>query len=414
MPDEHIDKDLQKSLQQARKKPRNFAIIAKGPSCLQLLVGKKPLTAGELQEAKKACKGTEIIKGVCVGGDGPELVFRVAEKPSVTEVKLKVWIREQTGLNLKARFEVVAEVAEVNDDEPDEGTPTAPPQARTAPSEPTADITARLKILKPNLERVLAAKTSVTAEVKQHATAFATAVQQRDYETAGRLLTELESLVPRGLSELGTPPTTGGDALTAFTARLKALKPDLDKALAAHHLLSDDVKLQASAAGAAARQGNFALANQLLDELAALLPQILAGATPQEDDFPKRWAAASRAWRDASDTIDGQLNQLAAALKDSGDTELKDIAEFGLNAVTGNFKVPLMAVMRDLDGATGEARGKAITQARTIVAGFADHLSDEERVLACDENPFGVPVTIRKTLGGALADMLSVLQTAEV
>lgn len=413
MPDEHIDKDLQKSLQQARKKARNFAIVAKGTSCLQLLVSKKPLKAGELQEAKKACKGTEIIKGVCAG-DGADLVFRVAEKPSVTEVKLKVWIREQTGLNLKARFEVVSEVAEINDEEPDEGTPTAPPIPTTAPSESMTDITARLKTLKPDLDRVLAGKTSVTAEVKQHATALANAVHQHDYETAGRLLKELESLVPRGLSELATQPTTGGDAMTAFTTRLKALKPDLDKALAAQHLLSDDVKLQASAAGAAARQGNFALANQTLDEMEALLPQILAGSTPQEDDFPKRWAAATRTWRDASDTIDGQLNQLASALKASNDTELKDIAEFGLNAVTGNFKVPLMAVMRDLDGATGEARGKAITKARTIVEGFADHISDEERVLACDENPFGVPVTIRKTLGGALAQMLTVLQTAEV
>jgi hypothetical protein len=88
---------------------------------------------------------------------------------------------------------------------------------------------------------------------------------------------------------------------------------------------------------------------------------------------------------------------------------LEEIAEFGLPAVTGNLKVPLMAAMRDLSGGQAAARQKSIEKLRGLTEQFNKHLNSDARVAAVDENDFGVRVTLRETLGGALEKMHAVL-----
>lgn len=127
-------------------------------------------------------------------------------------------------------------------------------------------------------------------------------------------------------------------------------------------------------------------------------------------DFPQAWRAAVAEWRDASDAVDSQITALQRALKASGDGELEDIAEYGLNGVTGGFKVPLMAVLQELDPASPDPR--LLKRARTIVSGFRSHLGSDQRVLACDENPFGVRVALRATLDPALGRLNAAIQLA--
>jgi hypothetical protein len=69
---EELDEELAKELHVAKKKPRNFAIIAKGTNVLKLLVDKKPIKEGASVKAKKACQGNAVVTG-----DGPDLVFQV-------------------------------------------------------------------------------------------------------------------------------------------------------------------------------------------------------------------------------------------------------------------------------------------------------------------------------------------------
>src|SRR5262249_35996319 len=112
--------------------------------------------------------------------------------------------------------------------------------------------------------------------------------------------------------------------------------------------------------------------------------------------FAQRWPAAREAWQNASDTVDAQIGQLQQALRASEDEDLQEIAEFGLNGVTGNFKVPLQVAIREIDSAQGDALQASITKARTIVANFQTHIQGSEQILVCDENSFGVKVTIRE------------------
>jgi hypothetical protein len=106
------------------------------------------------------------------------------------------------------------------------------------------------------------------------------------------------------------------------------------------------------------------------------------------------WERVRAEWRAASDAVDGQIAALQAALRADGDETLQRIAEFGLNGVTGNHRVTLMAALA--------APGPDTT---TVIRRFRDFLDTDEKIAVCDDNPFRVPVSIRATLGAALGRM---------
>jgi hypothetical protein len=130
-------------------------------------------------------------------------------------------------------------------------------------------------------------------------------------------------------------------------------------------------------------------------------------------DFTKLWSAAKQAWIDATDTVDAQISKLQSRLLAEDDKTLKGIAEFGLNAVTKNLKVPLIAAIRNVDGATNpEGRAKEVVAAKKTVVEFQKHIETDEAVLVIDQNPFEVPVTIRQSMGGALTQLAQALSAA--
>ena len=98
--------DLKSALVQAKKKPRHFAIIAKGAEVLALFAQKRPLRPGDLRQSRRDAGGKQIIEGICQGDGGTKLVFMVeGEKPKVKKSKLREFISKETGLMLKPRFE---------------------------------------------------------------------------------------------------------------------------------------------------------------------------------------------------------------------------------------------------------------------------------------------------------------------
>ncbi len=130
--------------------------------------------------------------------------------------------------------------------------------------------------------------------------------------------------------------------------------------------------------------------------------------------FQQNWDQAKAVWLDAMDKVNDQLNSLRIELLNQEDSELNQIAEFGLNAVTDNHRVPLQASIINVDKAAGQAKAKFIVQTREFVEEFRDHIDTDEQVEACDDNPFGVAITIRDALGGALTALDAALEQAFV
>ncbi|MCB9664737.1 MAG: hypothetical protein H6732_11535 [Alphaproteobacteria bacterium] len=114
-------------------------------------------------------------------------------------------------------------------------------------------------------------------------------------------------------------------------------------------------------------------------------------------------AAAHQAWLDAMDTVDGQLNALASALRKEGTDEAMEVADTGLNALTGNYKVKIQGALLEAKLAkAGEAQTAALRKAADLAEDLLELVRTDERYEAVDENPWGVKCTLRKTLGTVL------------
>ena len=195
-----------------------------------------------------------------------------------------------------------------------------------------------------------------------------------------------EATLRRALGELiARIPAAAGDDATRKATLLKVAGMANDQ-LKAHN-----------AEGAAAT----------MDKLCQVLGAAAPTAAPPVD--LARWTAARSAWQDASDTVDGQISALQKMLRESGDEELEEIAEYGLNGITGNHKVPLMAALMEIGAGSAESIAKGRPKAIPLIQAFRTHIESDERVAACDDNPGGVAVSIRATLVPALAGLEAAL-----
>lgn len=436
-----LDDDSVSELEQAKKgKPRMFVMLCKGVKILKMFVFRKGQPSTYVQQAKKEGFKGAVYSGV-VKGQGQDLTFELAkaegyDSPPGKELVLKDFLKAH-GVKCDPTYAIVDALTVVREEDaaqpesetpkpvqptnsqaptsPPPSTPTTPPPASTAPPPPSplaAEFANRLKALKPNLDRALASQVPLAAQVAQLAATAGAQARKGDFTTALQSLGQLETLVAEALKQLAATPSE--DPAAEFNERLKKLLPSIKEA--ANTAIADSVKLLSSEAGALARGKKFAEAHQKLDELEKLLQRSGdgdAGKTGKpSNEFPKLWAEAKSTWQNAIDTVNGQLEKLAAALREANDEELKDIAEFGLNAVTNNHRVRLQAAMMDVDDAKAEALASKAARASNLVLDFRDHLEVDERVQACDENPFDVTVTIRAELVPALTMLEEALSQA--
>jgi hypothetical protein len=112
------DADLDDGLDEAKKKPRYFAIITKGAQkIVKIIVQKKRVLEGDILSARSEFDGNASITGVCTR-NGQQLILQVTDKePALQPVKIKQFITEQTGATVKPEWRVVAALTAVPDDD---------------------------------------------------------------------------------------------------------------------------------------------------------------------------------------------------------------------------------------------------------------------------------------------------------
>lgn len=464
-----ISSDSVSLLEDVKKgKPRKFAMICKGPAVISLVVYKKGSIENRKKEAKESGKG-QFYFGVVDGQgmDIRFLLARADgfEKEPVKSTSLKTFLAESGGFKCKPYFEIVDTIPLVLDEDdplvarflklrqaavsvceahPDRAaeinaacqqigahleqeqsepatvlleatekllaglTTDAPkPVAQPNVSQPSVDpglaskFSERLKSLLPGIKA--AAGTAAGDRAKQLAGEAGVFAKKQDFNQANLLLDQVEEALKKSDASV--------DAAAAFSERLRTLMPVIKDALANGNSQSDAIKQQVGQAGALAKEKNFVQAHQLLDAVESLLKTGAPNTAPTTGNqspspqFSQLWEQAKLAWQDALEVLDGQLEKLRQVLIGENDSELKDIAEFGLNAMTAGYRVPLQAAILDLDRATGDAKAKCASALQEHVREFRDHIDTDERVEACDNNPFNVPVTIRATLDPALEQM---------
>ncbi len=107
-------------------------------------------------------------------------------------------------------------------------------------------------------------------------------------------------------------------------------------------------------------------------------------------------------WRDAKEEVDGVIGKLQDALRAEDDEDLDVIVNFGLFGIGKRQTVLLMAALTDADK---DASPAALAKVSSVVGDYEAFLAASPAVDLLEDNPFGISVPMRKTLGGALSEI---------
>jgi len=431
-------------LDQVKKgKTRKFVMLTKGTSIVSLVLYKKGAPTKYIKEAKESGKGTPCF-GVLEGG-GLELVVKLAatdgfKDAPVKDLVLKKYLEDEAGFKCKPRFEIVEALPIVLDE-----------------ADP---LHARFLALQ---ERAVETCDTYPDRAEEIGTLCRQTGGYLDAEQRDKATDKLEALEDL-LDSLGKKTVDKHEE--SYRALKAKLEPLLQKAVSKAPDKASSFSKIWDYALAQADEGKFTSANKALAGLADAITKLLAsgssssssssssstttsdsgtiptappmppssttGTTDDEDEgeeddeeeaegevdlkadaeFLARWQGARVRWLDAVEEVDGQLVKLAAALRNSDDGDLWEIAEFGMNAVTDNHKVPLQTALLDVERVAPAKRRAAVSRALKRIDAFVAHLKTDDRVAVCDDNPFDVKVSLRGTLGTALQFVASVLKTA--
>jgi hypothetical protein len=207
------DTELESALDEARKKPRYFAIVVKGQNIVKMIVQKKRIKDGDIAYAKREFSGNGSITGVC-SRKGAEFVLQVLDQePPLKALKVKEFIALETGIPIKPRWEVVTQFGPVDDEEGQPGPPPPAPTAAPTPTptasgrnDPTGDspaadpkaerqktdkIKKALKKAAPNIQRALLASPQAKAEILERVATVKKEIQRDQADAAMASLREL-------------------------------------------------------------------------------------------------------------------------------------------------------------------------------------------------------------------------------
>lgn len=404
-----------------------IATAGKDTAVLLARRGIAPARRKLLAEYLGVSGGVKYIAGECLFEDNT-LVFAVQSQAAGLAKKLKAALYAQCDMRLRVSVrgaepgDVDEELEEESGEQGEQGE-TEIEQQGTATDPLQRAFETRLAELEPLLLAALKAQSGDASKLRAVADFAREKGRGGAFKPALQALEQLAKLLAAppsttapptssttGESEGRESETEGDDAGPAFNARLARLMPQIKAALAAGG--PAELKTLVAEAGELARKKDFDAANETLDRAERLIGESggSGGGRFDEAAFRKQWAEAKAGWRDALDTVNGQIAALQSALKKIDDVELHEIAEFGLAGVTGNYKVPMMAAIIEIDQARGGASlRKGAAKAGDIAKAFNAYLASEETVAVCDANEFGVPVTLRASLGKALSGIEAAL-----
>lgn len=112
-------------------------------------------------------------------------------------------------------------------------------------------------------------------------------------------------------------------------------------------------------------------------------------------------------WREAKEAVDTRLGALRRALLDEDDPDFARLADSGLFALGTRQNVTLMASLNAFRSAPPDALAEPAARVREAVRAYGQLLTTSPIPKVVDENPFGVDVKLRATLGAALARLVA-------
>ena len=107
-------------------------------------------------------------------------------------------------------------------------------------------------------------------------------------------------------------------------------------------------------------------------------------------------------WQNARDAAGEQIGKLQGVMRNSGLPLFQRVADTGLNGFTQKRLVGMQVALMEFDLSHGEARREAAGKVRVAAQAMRSFLQSSPVPRLLDENPFGVPVSLRDGLTAAL------------
>lgn len=433
-----IDKELYDGLQQCRKKkPRYFCVVAKGAEVVKMIVQKKKINDGQAQKAKSENKGNLVVTGIVIG-EGMDLSFEITgAEPSITPKRIKDYISDNTDLTLKPKWTVVTELRQVEEEsegkesEGQQKSPVPPPVPPTAqkppgvtppvppppPGGPKSEAP-KTEAPKPEPPKTEAPKPEPKPQVPD-------APPIKPSGEMDELIAKMSKLMPAITAAAGTHPQRKGDLLAPVAAfKIQSKANDVEGAKESLRRLAVLLKELSTSGATPPVTPPTPPGTQPKSEVPPQAPGAKGereqGESEGETDdaqkaeeaadrFRQKWAAARKELRLAIDKVEQQLSVLAESLLKSNDPNMAWVAENGLTLILGGLRASATAI----DKTGSKTPEKTAAFAKPALAELEKQL-DSARVQACDQNQFGVKVSVKKTIGDAIDKLAKTLETAAV
>jgi hypothetical protein len=230
-----LDLDTMKYLEDVKRgKARRFVMIMKGEKIINLIVFKKGSLEKYRKEAKEEGAG-QFYHGI-VDGKGMNIVFKLSTVDGFTEppgknLKLKMYLTEESGIRFKPTYEIVTELPEISEveDEADavEGEEAKTEEVTTTDPAQTAKLLDALTKMTPLIKQALAVAPQRKLEILQPAATIKDLIAKGDLSQARKQLLELATLLKEITATGGFAPTE--DLLAIWRTAKDLVDGDLEK-----------------------------------------------------------------------------------------------------------------------------------------------------------------------------------------
>jgi hypothetical protein len=279
-----------------------------------------------------------------------------------------------------------------------------------------------MKKLVPAIGQAIKAQPGRKDELLSASSEFNIRLKGGELDAARQILDELQRIVQEvedaGAAPQAPPAAEPASAAAMFTARLKALKPAIDKAMASGTPAGQEIKRHLSEAATLGRQKDFAQAIERLDAIEAILAgksppaeaqsQAAATTAPPSGEFVD-YMKSRLAWESARKTAQEELSKLQRAMIEDTEEPEADAAETikavdKLAGLLGVFDEQLSDALDDALNAGPDDRRKHHRRALKIAESYLAFIDRHPILLVIDDNPFE-SVRVSETLSSALADI---------
>ena len=224
-----------------------------------------------------------------------------------------------------------------------------------------------------------------------------------EHEACAALLTELEAAFAAANAQQSTPPadTDTTDLKAALMKQVNIVRDMPDGPAKAK------LGTLAKAAMQAISSGDLLAGAAALADLAAEME----GSGGKEEPNASS-ENVLEIWRDAKETVDEGISRLQDTLRGQNHPVLARIADMGLNGVTEGNQTALAKALFEFNAATGADKSKRSKELQAQVGAYAEFLGKNPVVALVEDNPMGIAVPIRATLGSALQKISSACKAA--